>query len=204
MSRFLIAAALALPVAAGSASALAQGADPCLTNKCRGADAAVIFTDVDGQKKSAAAANLPYTNVEKHAITVMLGETLTFTAESDGKALTKVALLSAAKAGATDPAALPATVQKGQGQIVLKFAQTQDPATHSRLVVTHNFAGKLAFDAYILPFPAGEYKESPTCPVAQGGRAATTWSVPVLVATLANLRLDDKAAAPTASEVKCE
>ena len=182
----------------------APAADPCLTNKCRPADAAIIFVDVDGQKKSAQAGKLPYTNVEKAAVTVTLGEMLTFTADSDGKVLSNVALAGAAKATDADPAPLAATVKTGSGQIVLKFTQTKNPATNSRLVVTHNFEGTLVFDAYILPFSAGADKESATCPVAQGNRASTTWYVPVLVATLAGLRLVEKAEPVTASEIVCQ
>lgn len=199
----LFAATLAGPPALKAVAAEAP-ADPCLTDKCRPADAAVIFVDVDGKKKSAGAGKLPYTNVEKAALTVMLGETLKFSAESDGKVLSKVAFLEAAKATDADPAPLPATVKEGPGQIVLKFMQTKSPATNSRLVVTHNFEGTLVFDAYILPFAAAEYKESPTCPVAQGTAASTTWYAPVLVATLAGFALEDETKPVTDSQILCQ
>lgn len=200
----LVALAAFLAAPAASKAQTGEAADPCLTNTCRAADAAVIFTDVDKAKKKAAAAKLPYTNIEKGAVTVMLGETLTFSADSDGKFLSNIKFVSAAKAGNTDPAPLPATVKEGPGQIVLKFAQPKDPASYSRLVVTHNFEGTLEFDAYILPFSVGAYKDSPTCPVAPGKAASTTWLTPVLVATLAGFRLVDEAKPNTASEISCQ
>jgi hypothetical protein len=192
-----------LPASAAETPA-AQQADPCLTNKCRPADAAVIFVDVDGKKKSAQAGKLPYTNVDKAAVTVTLGETLKFSADSDGKILSNVAFVEAAKATDADPAPLAATVKKGSGQIVLKFLQTKDPATNSRLVVTHNFEGTLVFDAYVLPFGAPGYKQSPTCPVAAGKSVSTTWYAPMLVATLAGFHIDNNVKPVTASEILCQ
>lgn len=205
-SSFAVVVLFALLAGSQASNAVAaEATDPCLTNKCRPADATVIFMDTDGKKKQAQAAKLPYTNVEKAAVTVMLGETLTFSADSDGKFLSNVALVKVAKATSSDPAPLLATVKEGSGQIVVKFAQTKEPATNSRLFVTHNFDGTLKFDSYIMPFSsAGEYKDSPTCPVAPGKAASTTWYTPVLVATLAGFELTDKAEPVTDTQVLCQ
>ncbi len=188
---------------AADTPAAAQAADPCLTNTCRPADAWVVFIDTDGQKKKANAGKLAYTNTEMGTVTVLLGETLKLNAESNGKVVDKVTFAEVAKAADADPAPLGATVKKGAGQIVLQYAQTKEPKTNSRLVVTHNFEGTLVFDAYVQPI-GKPYTLSPSCPVPEGTSVSTTWYVPVPALSLANFRLVEKAEPVTASEIVCQ
>ena len=207
---------LAVISLAGAPSPLARAADApaaggaggaenlCLTNKCRPAETWVVFNDTDGKKKKANAGNLAYTNTPKGAMTAVLGETLKFNGETDGKIVANVALAEAQAATDTDPAALAGATDKGAGQIVIKFAQTKDPKTNSRLLVTHNFKGNLAFDAYLLTSGSTEYKMSPACPVAEGTSVSTTWYVPVLAVTLANFHFVKKIEPNTASEIICQ